>query len=112
MLCSVALVIFMSCLLAPSTDTPSDTPLPSTRILRFVPDLALSVGFGPVLFSPKRRFCNHSIHSLPFPIDPSFLSYMVNPSIHIRLKTPTFIHSWNLSCTVLEAPRLLGRAFH
>ena len=43
MLCSVALVIFMSCLLAPSTDTPSGTPLPSTRILRFVPDLALSV---------------------------------------------------------------------
>ena len=72
MLCSVALVIFMSCLLAPSTDTASGTPLPSTRILRFVPDLALSVGFGPVLFFPKRCFCNHAIHSLPFPINPSF----------------------------------------
>src|SRR6188472_900759 len=72
MFCSVALVIFMSCLLAPSTDTPSGTLLPSTRILRFVPDLALSVGFGPVLFSPKRCFCNHAIHSLPFPIYSSF----------------------------------------
>ncbi len=54
MLCSVALVIFMSCLLAPSTDTPSGTPLPSTRILRFVPDLALSVvGIWSCAFFPQ-----------------------------------------------------------
>ena len=58
----------ISMLLIPSTHTPSGTPLPSTRILRFVPDLALSVGFGPVLFSPKRCLCDNAIHSLPFPV--------------------------------------------
>ena len=30
------------------------------------------------------------------------LSQTDNPSIHIRLNTPAFLHSWNLSCTVLE----------
>src|SRR5712691_3061526 len=112
MLCSVALVIFMSCLLAPSTHTPSGTPLPSTRILRFVPDLALSVGFGPVLFSPRGAFVITPSIACHFQSIPVFLSYIANPSIHICLKTPAFLHSWNLSCTVLEAPRLLGRAFH
>jgi hypothetical protein len=46
-------VIFMSCLLAPTTDTLTGNPLPTTNILRLVPDLLLSVGFGPVLFPPR-----------------------------------------------------------
>ncbi|AFU57847.1 hypothetical protein Ngar_c09050 [Candidatus Nitrososphaera gargensis Ga9.2] len=72
MLSSVSAAAFMSCVLAPSTTTPMGTPLPSTRRLLLVPDLALSVGFGPVLFSPEGRFCHHAIHRLPFPVD-SFL---------------------------------------
>src|SRR5262249_14332030 len=71
-LCNVVLVIFISCLLAASTVIPRGTPLPSTTILRLVPHLALSVGFAPVPFSPKRCLCNNTIHSLPFPINPSF----------------------------------------
>jgi len=53
MLSSVGFMSFMSCLLAPATVSPMGMPWPSTRRLRFVPDLRLSVGFGPVLFSPQ-----------------------------------------------------------
>lgn len=52
----------MSCRLVPSsTVTAIGTPLPSTSKLCFVPDLALSVGFGPVLFPPKRSLCHHTL---------------------------------------------------
>src|SRR5215831_1264724 len=111
-LCNVVLVIFISCLLAASTVIPRGTPLPSTTILRLVPHLALSVGFAPVPFSPKRCLCNTPSIACHFQSIPVFLSYTDKPSIHIRLNTPADLHSWNLSCTVLEAPRLLGRAFH
>src|SRR5262245_31563483 len=100
----------MSCLLAPSTDTLIGTPLPSTNTLRLVPDLALSVGFAPVPFPPRGTFViTPSSIACHFQSIPVSLSYSNKLSIHIRLNTPAFLHSWNLSCTVLEAPRLLGR---
>ena len=68
MLSNVGFVSFISCLFAPSTTSPTGMPLASTRRLRFVPDLRLSVGFGPVDFSPKRRLGHRRVNSLPPPI--------------------------------------------
>ena len=98
----VALVIFMSCLLVPSAHTPVVIlyHLPEYYVLYL--NSPLSVGFGPVLFSPKRCFCNNTIHSLPFPIDPSFFmvhNQSINPHL---LENTSFLHSWNLSCTYLK----------
>lgn len=39
-------------------------------MLRFVPDLARSVGLGPLPFSPHRRFVHRAVHRLPTPVDP------------------------------------------
>ena len=58
--------------LIPFTVIPREMPWPSTRRVRFVPDLLLSVGFGPILFSPTRCFCYYTIHWLPFPVDTNF----------------------------------------
>ena len=55
MLSRVGSASFMSFLFAPPTVTPRGIPFPSTSRLLFVPDFALSVGFGPVLFPPERR---------------------------------------------------------
>ena len=70
MLSSVGFVSFMSCLLAPATVSPMGMPWPSTRRLRFVPDLRLSVGFGPVLFSPKGGLGDRRVNRLPTPLQP------------------------------------------
>ena len=55
---------------------------------------------------------NRSVHGLPLPLNPLFSSYSMSASFHILSNTPAFLHSWNLSWTVLEAPSDLGRAFH
>jgi len=59
---------FMSCRLAPSTAKAMGMPSPSVNKLRLVPDLPLSVGLGPVPFSPQRGLVYRPIHGLPFPI--------------------------------------------
>src|SRR5207247_1247768 len=60
----------MSCTLAPATARASGTPSPSVRRERLVPDLARSVGFGPVFFPTQRRLRHRSIEALPTPVDP------------------------------------------
>ena len=115
MLCSVALVSFMSCLLAPSTHTPSVyffTIYQNTTFLYLIYGLCL---WDLVLcfFPPRGAFVITPSIACHFQSIPVFLLYIANPSIHICLKTPAFLHSWNLSCHLcLEASRLLGRAFH
>src|SRR5215831_326552 len=64
------------------------------------------------IFPPRGAFVITPSIACHFQSIPVFLSYTDRPSIHMRLNTPADLHSWNLSCTVLEAPRLLGRAFH
>src|SRR5438132_8263773 len=61
MFLSVGSASFMSCLFAPATATARGIPFPSTRMLLFVPDLDLSVGFGPVLgiLSEGGRYGKH-----------------------------------------------------
>ncbi len=49
------------------------TPYPSTSMLLFVPDFALSVGLGPVLFPPERCLGHRGVHRLPLPLDPLHL---------------------------------------
>src|SRR3972149_6359228 len=79
MLSRVGFVSFISCLFAPSTASPTGMPLPSTRRLRFVPDFRLSVGLGPVYFSPERRFGHRSIHRLPLPVKPFLRVILLQP---------------------------------
>jgi hypothetical protein len=58
----VSFVILKSFRFAPSTAMPIGTPCPSVSRLRFAPCFARSVGFGPLFFPSKRRFCHRSIH--------------------------------------------------
>src|SRR2546422_6208338 len=60
----------MSRTLAPATARASGTPSPSVRRERLVPDLARSVGFGPVFFPTQRGLRHRSIQALPAPVDP------------------------------------------
>src|SRR5215472_16112182 len=69
-------------------------------------------GICTCTFFPRDAFVITPSITCHFHSIPVFLSFTDKPSIHIRLNTPADLHSWNLSCTVLEAPRLLGRAFH
>lgn len=70
MLSSVSLTNRMSCVLAPLTATPIGAPAPSARTERLLPDLARSVGFGPVFFPTQRRLRHGAIETLPRPLDP------------------------------------------
>src|SRR5262245_23439504 len=56
--------------LAPSTARATGTPLPSARMLRLVPFLALSVGLAPVFFPPERGLGHAPVHAQPAPVDP------------------------------------------
>lgn len=58
-----------SLVLAPATQIPTGTPLPSTRSERLVPALARSVGLGPVFFPRQRTLGHRSIHTQPTPVD-------------------------------------------
>src|SRR5713101_939234 len=66
---SVSRAILKSFLLAPSMARPTGTPLASTRMLRLVPSLALSVGLGPVFFPSQGSLGHRSVHGEPFPVD-------------------------------------------
>src|SRR5215467_11141597 len=70
MLSSVAPTSFMSLRLAPSTASPTGTPLPSTSRLRLTPFLARSVGFFPVFFPPEGRLGHAPVHRQPGPVQP------------------------------------------
>src|SRR5215468_9512503 len=70
MLSSVAWTIFMSLRLAPSTASPTGTPLASTSRLRLTPFLARSVGFLPVFFPPEGCLGHAPVHAQPGPVDP------------------------------------------
>src|SRR4051794_18196472 len=69
MLSSVSPTLFMSLRLAPSTASPTGTPLASTRRLRLTPFLARSVGFLPVFFPPEGRLGHAPVHTQPGPVD-------------------------------------------
>src|SRR5512135_171388 len=59
----------LSWVLAPETATPKGTPRPSVSSERLVPDLARSVGLGPV-FPPTERGLGHRpVQALPLPLD-------------------------------------------
>src|SRR3982751_7124505 len=58
----VSFVILKSLRVAPSAATPIGPPCPSVSRLRFAPCFARSVGFGPLFFPSKRRFCHRPIH--------------------------------------------------
>ena len=81
------------------------------RRLRLVPDSLLSVGFGPGL-SPRGAFVIAPSIDCHFQLIPTFLSYIFRPSIHIRLNTRLVSIAEICHCTVLDAPRLRGSAFH
>src|SRR5271157_2815585 len=61
----------LSCTLAPATASARGTPSPSVRRERLVPDLARSVGLGPVFSPTQRRLRHRSIQALPAPVDPA-----------------------------------------
>src|SRR5688500_12181748 len=69
MLSKVSSTKRMSCVLAPLTAMPMGIPAPSVSNDRLVPDLARSVGFGPV-FPPSERSLGHRpIDALPLPLN-------------------------------------------
>src|SRR5712692_8405667 len=77
MLSSVSCSNRWSLRFAPATTTPSGTPRPSTRRLRFVPRLLRSVGFGPVLFPPERCLRHRPVHRLIRPLNlPQFVVFL------------------------------------
>src|SRR5438067_5705666 len=69
MLSSVSPTNFMSWRLAPSTASPTGTPLASTSRLRLTPFLARSVGFGPVFFPPEGGLGHAPVQAQPAPVD-------------------------------------------
>src|SRR4051794_24179549 len=69
MLSRVSPTIFMSLRLAPSTASPTGTPLASTNRLRLTPFLARSVGFFPVFSPPERGLGHAPVHAQPGPVD-------------------------------------------
>lgn len=66
---SVSLSILKSFLFAPATGHESGMPFRSVVRLRFVPPLALSVGFFPVFFPAERRFRHRAVGTAETPID-------------------------------------------
>lgn len=66
---SVSLSILKSFLFAPATGQESGIPFLSVVKLRFVPILALSVGFFPIFFPAKRRFRHSSVRTAETPIN-------------------------------------------
>src|SRR5437763_16561306 len=57
----------LSGVLAPVMTSAMGAPPPSVRTWRLVPDLARSVGFGPVFFPTQRRFVQGRVGGLPGP---------------------------------------------
>src|SRR3954451_2740883 len=80
MLSSVASTSFLSWRLAPSTASPTGTPLASVNRLRFAPCLPRSVGVLPVRsppsgalpgpLPPERGLGRPPVHRQPLPIEP------------------------------------------
>src|SRR5262249_44989255 len=84
MLSSVSRAIFRSGRLAPSTASPSGTPLPSRSRLRLTPRLARSVGFLPVFFPPERRLGHAAVHAQPAPVDALEVVVLQQPGLPQR----------------------------
>ena len=112
MLSSVGSVSFISCLFAPPTARLTGMPFPSTSRLRFVPDFPYRWDSGLCFFPPSGAFVIAPSIACHSQFKPFFVSYSINPASHRRWKTPASRHSWNRSWMVLDAPRLLGSAFH
>src|SRR5512146_1282450 len=81
MLSIVARTSFMSWRLAPSAVRPIGTPCPSVNKLRLTPDLARSVGLGPLFFPAQRGFGHRPVHTYPFPINPLQLVEALDPCL-------------------------------
>src|SRR5215207_6469154 len=75
-------------------------PVPSLSRLRFVPDLARSVGFLPVASLPKGAFVITPSRACHSHSTPSISSYSASPTCHNRSKKPALSHSWKRSWTV------------
>ena len=67
---SVSRSILKSFLFAPATGQESGIPFLSVVRLRFVPILALSVGFFPVFFPAERGFCHCPVGTAKAPVNP------------------------------------------
>ena len=91
MLLMVSLVILKSLRFAPSTATPIGTPCPSVSRLRFAPCFARSVGFGPLFFPSKGRFCHRSIHRTEAPVDALQFVVSLQASLPEFSEYPRFI---------------------
>src|ERR671921_770646 len=63
-------------------------PAPSVSMLRFVPDLARSVGFLPVASLPKRGLSHPPIDGLPLPLDTLHLVVFGEPRPPQLLEEP------------------------
>src|SRR5512136_869869 len=88
MLSIVARTNFMSWRLAPSAARPIGPPCPSVNRLRLTPDLARSVGLGP-LFSPAQRgFGHRPVHTHPFPVNALQLVKAIHPHLPEFQKHP------------------------
>src|SRR6516165_1791049 len=103
MLLSVSSTSRLSCVLAPLTVMPIGIPAPSVSNDRLVPDLARSVGFGPVFPPSKRCFGHCSIHALPFPLDA--LKFVVFLQRHAPKPGEDSFADQSLKVPVETAPR-------
>src|SRR5438105_2787672 len=77
----VSLNILKSLRLAPAMARPTGTPDLSASKLRLTPSLARSVGLGPVVFPPERRFGHRAVHREPSPVDTLELVIIQEPSL-------------------------------
>lgn len=112
MLAIVSRASLKSTRFAPATASPSGIPADSVITLLFVPDLALSVGFGPLFPPPKGAFDIAPSMDSQFQPMPTSLSYRLNARTHAFSNTPASVHSRNLRCAdELEQMPVPPRAF-
>src|SRR3954452_21340624 len=98
MLSRVASATFLSWRLAPSTASPTGTPLASVSRLRLVPSLPRSVGFLPVRSPPSGALViapSGAVHRQSSPFNSPYSS---TPRAQRLPNPPAAVHSWNRRC--------------
>ena len=112
-LSSVFIAAFISCVLAAVITTDSGIPCPSVSTCRFVPNLPLSVGLGPIShFPPKGAFIDTLSRDWHFHWIPTTSSYNFSILAHNFWNTLDEDHCWNRLWQVDPEPYSLGSIFH
>jgi hypothetical protein len=116
-LSSVFIEAFISsCIFAPVIVTDNGMPFWSTNTCRLVPDLPLSVGFGPTSHFPPPKVLSpicYQVINCHVHLMPLRSSYSFSSLTHNFWNTFDNTHSWNRLWQVVEPePYSFGSIFH